>query len=98
MTLDEFRKTIDDDTMPSGLSNPLAALWHDARGNWDQAHEFSQRDNDAESAWVHAYLHRKEGDLVNADYWYVRAGRTSPKHRLEEEWAEITKTLLQKEQ
>ncbi len=97
MTIDEFRQTINDNQLPSRLSNPLAALWHDARGDWDQAHDFAQRDNEAESAWVHAYLHRKEGDLVNADYWYVRAGRTLPEERLEEEWEEIVKILLKKE-
>ncbi len=97
MTFDEFQKTIDENKMPSGLSNSLAALWQDARGDWKQAHEFAQRNNDAESAWVHAYLHRKEDDLVNANYWYVRAGRTLPEYRLEKEWEEIAKTLLSKE-
>ena len=83
--------------MPSELSNPLAALWHDAQDDWEQAHDFAQRDNDAKSAWVHAYLHRREGDLVNANYWYVRAGRTLPEARLEEEWEEIVRILLKRE-
>ncbi len=97
MTFEEFQRTINEGKMPSGLGNPLAALWHDARDDWDQAHDFAQRDNDSESAWVHAYLHRKEKDLVNADYWYVRAGRTLPEERIEEEWEEIVKILLKKE-
>lgn len=94
MNLAEFRQTINEDKIPSGLSNPLTALWYDAQGDWTQAHEFAQRDNDSESAWVHAYLHRKEDDLVNANYWYVRAGRTLPEERLEEEWEEIAKMLI----
>lgn len=93
MNFDEFQQTIDESEMPSGLSNPLVALWHDARGDWKKAHDFAQRDNDSESAWVHAYLHRKEGDLMNANYWYVRAGRTLPEMRLEEEWKEIARAL-----
>jgi hypothetical protein len=72
------------------------ALWYDARGDWKKAHDFAQRNNDSESAWVHAYLHRKEGDLVNASYWYTRAGRTTPDDRLTEEWEYIVKTLLKK--
>ena len=96
MTLKEFQQTIDAQAEPSGLTNPLLALWYDAQDDWDKAHEFAQQDNDAESAWVHAYLHRKEGDLVNANYWYVRASRTMPEQRLEEEWQHIVQTLLAK--
>ena len=94
MTSEEFQQTIDSQTPPATLSNPLMALWHDAQDDWDQAHDFAQRDNDSKSAWVHAYLHRKEGDLVNANYWYVRAGRTLPDQRLEEEWRHIVQELL----
>ena len=96
MNLDTFQQTIGDDHPPSGLSDPLTALWYAARGDWDQAHDYAQRNNDSESAWVHAYLHRKEDDLVNASYWYVRAERTAPESRLEEEWQHITEMLLRK--
>ena len=96
MTFDEYQQTINEDKMPSGLGNPLAALWHDARGDWDRAHDFAQRDDDSASALVHAYLHRKENDLMNANYWYVRAGRTLPEERLDKEWEEIAKALLKK--
>jgi hypothetical protein len=76
-----------------GLAPLLAALWRDARGDWDRAHELAQSVETAEGAWVHAYLHRKEGDLANADYWYRRAGRTRPATTLDQEWAEIAAAL-----
>jgi hypothetical protein len=79
---------------PPGLSGPLRALWWDARGDWDRAHAAAQDGEDADSAWVHAYLHRKEGDLANADYWYRRAGRNRPAETLEAEWAAIAATFL----
>ena len=64
---------------PSGEVGPaLQALWHDAHGDWQKAHELSQQDEGASGSWVHAYLHRKEGDLANARYWYARAGRAAP--------------------
>jgi hypothetical protein len=81
-------------TPPPGLPCPLLALWWDARGEWDRAHAAAQAGEDAESAWVHAYLHRKEGDLANADYWYRRARRTRPTATLEEEGAAIAAALL----
>jgi hypothetical protein len=73
---------------------PLAALWHDARGDWKRAHECVQEGSDRDSAWVHAYLHRKEGDAGNAQYWYARAGRKMPKAGLPEEWTAIAAELL----
>jgi hypothetical protein len=77
-----------------GLSPPLAALWWDARGDWASAHDAAQSDSGAEAAWVHAYLHRKEGDLANADYWYRRAGRKRPGVALEDEWRMLAEALL----
>jgi hypothetical protein len=76
-----------------GLPPLLAALWWDARGDWDRAHRLAQEVGTAEGAWVHAYLHRREGDLPNADYWYRRAGRRRPDRSLEQEWAEIAAAL-----
>ena len=72
----------------------VRALWHDGRGDWDKAHRIAQSVDDAEGAWVHAYLHRKEGDLSNAGYWYSRAGRPRSEVPLDEEWEEIAGTLL----
>ena len=78
MTLEEFRRTTSHDLPPANLSPPLLALWHDARGDWAAAHETAQEIKDAAGSWIHAYLHRKEGDLGNAGYWYSRAGRKLP--------------------
>ena len=80
--------------MPSNLPAPLHALWIEARGNWDHAHRLVQDEPSAEAAWVHAYLHRKEGDASNAGYWYAKAGRDRSVRPLEREWDEIASTLL----
>ena len=66
---------------PAGAGPALQAIWHEAHGDWARAHEVSQEDDGAAGSWVHAYLHRKEGDLANARYWYTRAGRTPPRRR-----------------
>ncbi|RAI58994.1 hypothetical protein [Roseicella frigidaeris] len=95
MTPDAFRESARlGEALPTGLSGPLQALWWAARGDWEQAHAAAQAGEDAASAWVHAYLHRIEGDLGNADYWYRRAGRRRPAEGLEAEWAAIATALL----
>jgi len=94
MTVDELQATLSDDAPPAGVPAAVQALWHDARGDWDEAHRVAQDIDDADGAWVHAYLHRKEGDLPNASYWYRRAGKTRTTAPLEEEWAEIARELL----
>jgi len=81
---------------PAGLNEALQALWWDAKGDWTKAHEHAQAQDDKVSAWVHAYLHRKEGDLANADYWYDRAGAERPHGRLETEWEELVRQFLEK--
>jgi hypothetical protein len=81
---------------PPHLPPALAALWHDAKGEWDRAHELCQRDEDTPGAWVHAYLHRKEGDAGNARYWYARAGKPFSPLSLDEEWKEIATALLER--
>ncbi len=73
---------------------PLRALWLDARGDWDGAHKCVDVLEDKDSMWVHAYLHRKEGDVSNARYWYARAGRPPQDGPLEDEWTEIAGALL----
>lgn len=80
---------------PVKLSLPLQALWHDARGDWEHAHEVCQRAKNRDGDWVHAYLHRKEGDRGNAGYWYARAGRSLPADNctLESEWAALVEAL-----
>jgi hypothetical protein len=89
-----FIDSLSDATPPSGLSLALQALWHDAKGDWDTAHERAQEQENREGAWVHAYLHRKEGDASNAAYWYRHAGKPVATCSLEAEWAAIVDALL----
>jgi hypothetical protein len=96
MTLDEFTQLMEKESCPSSLSRALQALWHDKKGNWQKAHDLVQNANDADSAWVHAYLHRKEGDLSNARYWYRRIGQPECQVGLEKEWQQIARNLLLK--
>jgi hypothetical protein len=94
MTLDDFMTSVRDSTEPAGLSPALRALWHDERGDWDTAHRIAQDINDETGAWVHAYLHRKEGDLSNAAYWYRRANQPVASDPLPDEWRRIVIALL----
>lgn len=93
MKLSAFKGSLARDKPPKGISRALEALWWDAKGDWDKAHGLAQ-DAGAAGAWVHAYLHRKEGDQSNAEYWYSRCGRKPSKARLEDEWREIVGELL----
>ena len=93
MTFDDFKATLADATPPP-VSPLLLALWHDARGDWDKAHALAQDVDDASGAWVHAYLHRKEGDLGNAGYWYHRANQPTAADSLDAEWTRIVSALL----
>ena len=97
MTLDDFKASLNGATPPAGLPPLLVALWHDAKGDWDAAHGAAQDVNDEDGAWVHGYLHRKEGDEANAGYWYRRAGRPHSRAPLQEEWDEIASALLTRE-
>jgi hypothetical protein len=93
VTMVALRSTLADAVPEGGLAPPLAALWWAAKGNWDAAHKIVQDESDANSAWVHAYLHRVEGDLGNAGYWYRQAGQAIAKDSLESEWERIVSTL-----
>ena len=95
MTIDELRASLDQEAPPASLSPLVKALWWDAKGNFDRAHEIAQ-DEEAgqEAAWVHAYLHRKEGDRDNAGYWYGRARQRAPEGSSDEEWRQIATELL----
>ena len=93
MDLAAFNDSLTTGTPPT-LSVALLALWHDGRGDWTAAHDVAQNDNGPEGSWVHAYLHRKEGDSSNAAYWYRRAGKPVPKGSLTDEWANIVANLL----
>jgi hypothetical protein len=92
----KFRQSLAAPTPPAGVNKLLQALWHDAKGDWTRAHEIVQSVKGAASARVHAYLHRKEGDLDNANYWHKRAGSTLPDTTLEQEWETLAVTLLNK--
>jgi len=94
MTLDDYKSTLSFPVPPGGVQGPLKALWLDAKGNWDEAHRLVQELPDRNAAWVHAYLHREEGDLGNASYWYHRAGKTVAGGDLETEWEKIARALL----
>jgi hypothetical protein len=94
MTLDEFRKSLTATEPPASLTPALAGLWWDAKGDWERAHESAQQDEGVEGSWVHAYLHRKEGDQSNAAYWYNRAGKPVCREPLDTEWLGIVKGLL----
>ena len=78
-----------------GLAPPLAALWWAAKGDWDAAHKIVMNDDSKDAAWVHAYLHRVEGDLSNAGYWYRQAGQPVAKDSLEAEWQRIVSALIE---
>ena len=94
MTYDEFVKTVDDKQPPLELSEILTSLWWDKKGDWDKAHSIAQDIPTVQGSAVHAYLHREEGVLWNADYWYSRAGRVRPAISLEEEWTQLVKEML----
>jgi hypothetical protein len=93
MTLAEFTATLESNSPPA-VSPALVALWHDAKGDWHKAHEVAQEIEDEVGAWVHAYLHRKEGDASNAAYWYRRAGKAIAREALNVEWEEMVLELL----
>jgi hypothetical protein len=95
MTSDDFRKSLSATEPPASLTRALAGLWWDGKGDWTRAHESAQQDEGVESAWVHAYLHRKEGDQSNAAYWYSRAGKPVCREGLDAEWLSIVRALLE---
>jgi hypothetical protein len=94
VTLADFKRTVSAGAPPEKISPALRALWHDARGDWNAAHETAQSVDDESGAWVHAYLHRKEGDAANAAYWYRRARQPVATDALVAEWDRIASALL----
>jgi hypothetical protein len=94
MKFEEFKSSMSHPLPPADITSSLAALWYAGKGDWEQAHTIAQDIPTREGSWVHAYLHRVEGDEWNANYWYNRAGRTMPATTLEQEWEDITMDLL----
>ena len=95
MTFVKFKVSLSEPEPPAGLSPALAALWWDAKDNWDKAHKIVMDEGGADCAWVHAYLHRREGDLENAGYWYGQARRPAAAGALPDEWAAIAREILE---
>lgn len=93
MQLAEFQASLEHTTPPAGLSPALEALWYAGKGDWARAHELTQPGG-AALDWVHAYLHRVEGDLGNAAYWYRRAGKPVSTAPLDDEWAALAAAFL----
>lgn len=94
MDMNGFQVSLSGAAPPTGLSRALEALWWDGKGDWQAAHDRLQDANDRDGAWVHAYLHRKEGDLSNAGYWYRRAGQPVASGPLDTEWEDVSRALL----
>jgi hypothetical protein len=96
MTLTEFKRALSQPNPPAGLAPAAAALWWAAKDDWDKAHKLVMDEGGKDCAWVHAYLHRVEGDLENADYWYRQAGKPAANGPLQAEWDAIATELLAK--
>jgi hypothetical protein len=92
--LSDFEASLRQPIPPSGLPETLEALWHERRGDWDRAHQIAQDIAGSEGSWIHAYLHRREGDQSNAAYWYRQAGQTVARGDLDDEWRAIVEALL----
>lgn len=90
----QFEESLSNEIIPTDLPPHLGALWYDAKGDWQKAHGLIDKLSDRQSAHVHAYLHRKEGDLWNADYWYRSAGKTRPDVSLQQEWKQLLTLFL----
>jgi hypothetical protein len=94
MTLEAFKSSLSDPHPPGGISKLLQALWYVGNGDWEKAHNIAQDASSADGSWIHAYLHRVEGDLGNAGYWYHRAGKPLARTSHEEEWEQLVTALL----
>lgn len=93
MNVSSFKESLSGNEPPQNVSVYLKALWYDAKGDWDRSHKLIQDIDDNTASWIHAYLHRKEGDTGNAGYWYNRAGKNISTLSLEKEWEEIVNAL-----
>ena len=94
MNFETFRHSLSQSNPPTDLSIYLQSLWYDGKGDWEKAHTIIQDVEDETASRIHAYLHRKEGDKFNANYWYNRSGKPMPHYNLEQEWDELVQALL----
>src|SRR5690606_30968213 len=94
LTFQDFITSIQNGELPADSPLHIQALWHDGRGDWEKAHSLIDHLEDLDSSHIHAYLHRKEGDVWNADYWYRKAGKSRPSISLEEEWKRLVNDYL----
>ena len=94
MNFEDFKESLKKDKVPSKLTAELEALWYDGKGKWDTAHDLAQQVPAPNGAWIHAYLHRAEGDDSNAGYWYRRAGKNMPSISISDEWEQLVKEFL----
>ncbi len=94
MDFETYKSSVAEEAPPAGFGAAALALWWEAKGDWHQAHKCAQQQGDADGAWVHAYLHRVEGDMRNAAGWYGRAGKPVASVPLPEEWETIARALL----
>ena len=95
MNYDEFISSLSNNQPPQNISTLLKALWYDGKEDWEGSHNIAQDIDDKNGSWVHAYLHRKEGDISNARYWYSRAGKNEPHISLKEEWELLVRNFIQ---
>ena len=93
MTVEQCKSSLHS-TIPAGLSVYLESLWYDGKGDWEKSHTLIQDLEDQNAAWIHAYLHRKEGDIGNADYWYSKAGKKRPSVSWQQEWENIVAAFI----
>lgn len=94
MNLDEFKTSLSSQQPPEKASPYLKALWYAGKDDWETSHNIAQDIHDKSGSWIHAYLHRVEGDTFNANHWYNKAGRRMPGYSIQQEWEEIVKEFL----
>ncbi len=94
MDYEQFVNSLANDQPPANISALLTALWYDGKGDWESAHNIAQDITGRNGSWIHAYLHRREGDLSNARYWYHKAGKSEPSTSLKDEWKMLVRTFL----
>ena len=89
-----FQNSLAEPSPPTNWPRGLKALWYDAKNDWEGSHDIAQEMHTNLGSWIHAYLHRKEGDEFNAGYWYRKAGRAFPNITLKKEHREIVEHIL----